>query len=200
MKQVVVAACLLLTATPFSSAATVDGSTPPAAAKFLDLFDRLRAAHEKAVEGKFQLVAFQLSESEINEYLAYSLKTTPRPGLTSVTVKVSGNDYVSTKANIDFDAIEKWNPGAIPTLLHPVLKGKKAISIDFRIHADNSLMTFSVEKAHYEDTPLPGIFVEKMIQIMAARQPEHYDTSRPIPIPFSLRKVWTTEHTVQGHN
>lgn len=178
----------------------MDGSTPPAAAKFLDLFDRLRAAHEKAVAGKFQLVAFQLSESEINEYLAYSLKTTPRPGLTSVTVKVSGNDYVSTKANIDFDAIQKWNPSAIPALLHPVLKGKKAISIDFRIHADNSQMSFSVEKAHYEDTPLPGMFVEKMIQIIAARQPEHYDTSRPIPIPFDLRKVWTTEHTIQGHN
>jgi hypothetical protein len=42
--------------------------------------------------------------------------------------------------------------------------------------------------------------VNKLIQIVAARQPEKYDTSKPMPIPFGLHKVWTTDHTIQGHN
>ena len=111
----------------------------------------------------------------------------------SVTVKIFGNDYVSTKANIDFDAIEKWNPGAIPALLHPVLKGKKAISIDSRLHADTQ-MTFSVEKAHYEYAAAGNVRREDDSDAFA-RQPEHYDTSRPMAIPFDLRKVWTHLNT-----
>ena len=35
----------------------------------------------------------------------------------------------------------------------------------------------SVEKARYDDMALPAFFVERMIQIVAARQPEKYDTS-----------------------
>src|SRR5579863_4521389 len=145
----VVALSLLLTAlAPAIPAATVDSSAPPTAARVLDLFDRLRAAHEKVASGgRFQLVAFQLSEAEINDYLVYALKATPRPGLSSINVKVFGNDSISTTSDVDFDALEQWQPGTIPPLLRKVLKGKKTITVDFRIHADNSSMTFSVEKA-----------------------------------------------------
>ena len=201
MRHLVTASFLLLSATPFFQAATVTSAAPPPGpAKVLDLFDRLRTAQDKAANGKFQLVAFQLSDTEINEYLLYSLKTTPRPGLDSMTVKVSSSDSVSTLTKFDFDALEKWRPGTIPAVLRPVLKGKKAISIDLRIHADGSALSFTVEKAHCDDVVLPAIFVDKMIQIVAARQPEKYDTTRPMPLPFALRKVWTTEHTIQGHN
>jgi hypothetical protein len=201
MRHFVSVSLLLLAAAPFYQAATVsDPPPPPIAAKFLDLFDRLRTAQAKTEEGKHHLVTFLLSESDINEYLRYSLKTTPRPGLDSLTVKVFGKDYVATFARVDFDALERWHPGTIPAALHPVLKGKKAIQIDFRLHADNSTMTFTVEKGRYDDVPLPAAFVEKMIQLVAARQPEKYDTSKPLPLPFGLRKVWTNEQTIQGHN
>jgi hypothetical protein len=164
--------------------------------KFLDLFDRLRAAQE----GEHQSVSFQLSETEINDYLRYSLKTTPRPGIDSVVVKFFAKDYISTYTRVDFDAVEKWRPGTIPGVLRPILKGKKAIWIDFRLKADNSLLSFTVEKARYDEMALPAFFVEKMIQIVAARQPEKYDTSKPMPIPFGLKKVWTGEHVIQGNN
>ena len=42
--------------------------------------------------------------------------------------------------------------------------------------------------------------VEKMIRLVAARQPERYDTTRPLPLPFGLRRVWTSDHTVAGEN
>jgi len=184
-------------------AATTDrpaGAHSAVVTKVLDLFDRLRAAQEKAAEGEHQAVSFQLSETEINEYLRYSLKSTPRPGVDSVTMKIFAKDYISTYTRVDFDALEQWRPGTVPTVLKPILKGKKAIWIDFRIHADDSQLSFTVEKARYEDMALPSFFVTKMIQIVAARQPEHYDTSKPMPIPFGLRKVWTSEHIIQGNN
>ena len=72
--------------------------------------------------------------------------------------------------------------------------------MDYRINANDSKISFSVEKAYYQSLRLPAFFVEKMIEIVAARQPEKYDTSKPMPIPFGLRQVWTIDHVIQGQN
>ena len=200
MKHPATLSLVLLAAAPVFAANTVSPSStpPPVAVKFLDLFDRLRTAQDP--NGTHAQVAFQLSETDINDYLRYSLKTTPRPGLDSITVKFFAKDYISTFTRIDFDAVERWHPGTIPSVLRPVLKGKKSIWIDCRIHAIDSQLTFSIEKARYDDLPLPAFFVEKMIQIMAARQPEKYDTSKPLPLPFGLKKLWTAEQLIYGNN
>jgi len=200
MKQVAVLSLLVLSTAPFVHPATVAAppTPPPVAVKFLDLFDQLRDAQDP--EGDRDHITFKLSETEVNDYLRYSLKTTPRPGVESITVKFFPKDYISTFTKVDFDAVERWHPGTIPTVLRPMLKGKKAIWIDCRIHATDSNFTFTVEKARYDDLPLPAFFVNKMIQLMAARQPEKYDTSKPMPMPFGLNKVWTDEHIVHGNN
>ena len=78
-------------------------------------------------------VAFKLTDTDINDYMRYALKTSPRPGLDSVTVKFFPKDYVATLARIDFDAVERWHPGTIPSVLRPFLKGKKSVWIDYRI-------------------------------------------------------------------
>ena len=177
------------------------GSRPAAVTKVLELFDHLQTAQQQKARGqKPQHVGFNLTEQEINEYSAYALRTTPRPGLRSVSVKVFPNNYISTLTVIDFDAVERWKPGTIPTLLKPVLTGQKTIWMDYRFQAANGRTTFSVEKAYFEKLRLPAFFIEKMIQIVASRQPEHYDTTKPLPLPFGLEKVWTNEHAVAGEN
>ncbi|MGA3017508.1 MAG: hypothetical protein ABSF62_10350 [Bryobacteraceae bacterium] len=168
----------------------------PAVIKMLNLFQALQTSqyHDS------KHVSFFFTESELNEYLSYSLQTVPRPGIRSVTVKVFASNYISTFTVVDFDAIERWKPGAIPGLLRPVLNGKKAIWLDVRFQAKNGTAAFSVEKAYFQSIRLPAFFVEKMIQIVAARQPEKYDTNRPLPLPFGLRQVSTKEHLVTGEN
>lgn len=191
MKRILVTLAFLLAHTGAAPAAD-----SPVATKFLALFDQLRQAQEHPAP-----VAFQLTDTEINEYLRYSLKATPRPGLESVTLKAFPNNYVSTFTVVDFDAVERWKPGTIPSALRPVLKGKKSIWVDYRFQTNNAKVTFSVEKAYYQNVWLPAFFVQKMIQIVAARQPEKYDTSRPLPLPFGLRRVWTTaNHQISGQN
>lgn len=173
---------------------------PPVVGKFLGLFDQFRSAEAQKGKPTAPHVAFRLSDAEINEYLRYTLKTTPRPGLESVTVKVFPNNYISTYTVVDFDGVERWKPGTIPALLRPMLNGRKSVWVDCRFQVDHALVSFSVEKAYYGDMRLPAFFVEKMIQVVAARQPEKYDTSKPLPIPFALRQVWTTDHVIQGQN
>ncbi len=167
----------------------------PAVAKMYGLFEQLRIAART-----HQRVDFQVSESEINEYMRYSLKASPRPGIDAVSVKFFPHNYVSTLTLVDFDAVERWKPGTIPALLRVALRGKKTVWLDFRFQAQRSQVTFSVEKAYYGAMRLPAFFVERMIRMVAARQPEKYDTSKPLPLPFGLRQVWTANHVAAGRN
>jgi hypothetical protein len=182
-------------------AAAAVGSPGPAVPKVLDLFQRLQTAEQlKAQRQPFGRVQFRLTEAEVNEYARHALHVTPRPGLESVAVKIFPQNYYSTYTVIDFDAVERWKPGTIPALLQPVLSGKKSIQVDYRVQANAGLVTFEVEKAYFGSMRLPAFFVQKMIEVMAARQPEHYDTTKPVPLPFGLRKVWTGDKVVMGEN
>jgi hypothetical protein len=183
------AAVLILTA------ALATPIQPPAVTKMLNLFAELRASH-----GSSRHVAFSLSDSEINKYLVYSLRTAPRPGIQSAKVKVFPHNYISTYTVVDFDAVERWRPGTIPVLLRPVLSGRKAVWVDVRFQAYNGKATFSVEKAYLGSLRLPAFFVQKAVQILAARQPEKYDTRKPLPLPFGLKRLSTREHWLSGEN
>ena len=181
-------------------AAAETASVPPVATKFLAMFDDLRSAEAQKAAGKYRHVVFRITASEINDYMKWSLRATPRPGLDSVTVKIFRNNYISTFTMVDFDAVEKWRPGTIPGVLRPVLSGKKSIWVDYRFLADNSKVTFTVEKAYYGSVRIPAFVVQKMIEIVAARQPEKYDASKPLPIPFGLKKIWTEDQAAAGEN
>jgi len=174
---------------------------PPAAVKVLDIFYQLQSAEEQKKLGRAAPhVAFELSEKEINEYSTYTLANTPRPGVQSISVKVFPNNYISTLTMMDFDAVERFRPGVIPTLLKPVLTGKKTIWIDFRFQAVNGRTTYSIEKAYFQNVRIPAFVISEMIQVVGARQPEHYDTSKPVPLPFGLQKIWTKDHSVLAEN
>jgi outer membrane protein OmpA-like peptidoglycan-associated protein len=166
---------------------------PPAAMKVLRILSDLRATPPAPVN-------FQLTDAEINEYLVYSLLATPRPGLESITVKVFPHNYISTFAVVDFDAVERWNPGAIPAVFQNVLNGKKTILLDYRFQVSDAKATFSIEKAQYQDVDLPEFLVRRVLKAIAARQPEHYDTDKPLPLPLGLKQVTTSAGTVLAHN
>ena len=195
MKRVRLPAVLSVALGCLPSAAQV-ASRPPAADKILELYDKLRA-FENHTPGA-RPVSFQLSEADLNQYLKYSLAAAPRPGLESIAIKLYPHNYVSTFAVVDFDAVERWKPGAIPVLFRPMLKGKKSVWTDFRFQAQNRQGSFTVEKSHFQSVRLPAALVQKIIEVVAARQPEKYDASKPLPLPFGLNTVWTTERHLHG--
>ena len=161
-------------------------AVPPVATKFLGLFQNLRDADAQKAAGRARHVSFRLSATEIDDYMVWALHTTPRPGFDSVTVKIFPHNYISTFTIVDFDAVEKWKPGTIPGILRPVLSGRKSIWVDYRFQADNSKVTFSVEKAYYGGIRLPAFFLQEMIKIVAARQPNKYDTRKALQLKIQV--------------
>ena len=168
---------------------------PAAVQKVLQLFADLNQAQSTKKK-----VRFQLTEAEVNEYLQHARQVNPRPGLDKLSVKFFPGNYISTFTVIDFDLVEQARPGTVPTLLKPVLNGKKEVWVDIRVNAANGAGTFSVEKAYFQSIRLPAFVVEKMINVVGARQKEQFDTSKPVPLPFGLRSVVTGDKTMSGQN
>jgi hypothetical protein len=171
---------------------------PAVVSRMWTLFEKLRKA-ETATENR-EHINLRLTAIEVNDYFKEELKTLPRPGIKSVNLKFFPGNYVSSYTTVNFDEVEKWRPGTIPMLLRPVLNGDKAIWVDVRFQAGKGAGTFTVEKAYFQAVRLPAILVEKLIQILAARQPEHYDTSKPVPLPFGLTRIWTQENLISAEN
>jgi hypothetical protein len=168
---------------------------PAAVQKVLRLFDELNQAQSTK-----QKVRFQLTEAEVNEYLRYARTANPRPGLEGMSVKFFPANYVSTFTVVDFDLVEQARPGTVPVVLKPVLNGKKEVWVDLRLNAAGGVGTFSVEKAYFQSIRLPAFLVEKMINVVGARQKEKFDTSKPVPLPFRLRSVVTGDKSISGEN
>jgi hypothetical protein len=136
----------------------------PAVTKVLDLFNNLNHAQSTKTAGRSaSRVSFTLTEAEVNEYLRHARVVNPRPGLDNLRVQFYPANYIATLVTIDFDAIEKFRPGTIPTLLRPILSGKRDMQLDVRIRPANGVTTFSIEKAAFESVRIPALVVEQMI-------------------------------------
>ena len=172
----------------------------PAVTKVLTLFNDLNTAKNEKAAGRAKKVSFTLTDGELNQYLRHALTVNPRPGLDAMRVQFYPSDYLATLVTIDFDAVERFRPGTVPMLLRPILNGKRAIQVDVRLQPQTGVTTFSVEKASFESVRIPAFVVEQMIAVVAARQAEKLDTTKPIQLPFGLQTIHTDLGKVSGAN
>lgn len=148
---------------------------------------------------QIQSIGFQFPQNEINEYLAYSLRIKPRPGISRVSVKLLPNDEIAALVEIDFDALKKWPSWSMPTVLEPLLRGRRALRVDAQFQANDGALSFTINDAYAPDgSAILNKLMLDMIQSVAIHQPEWYDTSRPVPLPFGLQRVWTQQQLVGG--
>jgi hypothetical protein len=115
-------------------------------------------------------------------------------------VEFTDGNYIATTVMADLDALEKWKPGTIPSVLRWVLNGTKSLRVDVRFKQNtDKAVGISVEKAYYQDVRIPALVVEQMMKILAARQPEHYDMNH-LTLPMGLKRMWTTGHSISAMN
>jgi hypothetical protein len=145
-------------------------------------------------------VAFTLTEDEYNAYLAWALKYEPRPGVDSVKLKFFPDNYVSTLSVVDLDAVQQWKPDMIPTLLRPLMRGRRSFWVDFRFKVADGMLTYTIEKAYVENVRVPAVVVQEVIRLVAAKQPEKFDATKPLEMPYGVKRLWTEQGKVSGNN
>jgi hypothetical protein len=168
--------------------------------QMLDLLTSLAAYNRNGRNRQQQQISFEIPETEINEYLAYSLRFVRRPGIESASVTLLPHNTVQAVALIDYDAIRRWNPGTVPLALQATLQGKREIHLDAQFEAQNGILNFTLQAAQdHERKPIPKDVAANILRSLAAQQPEQYDTSAPIRLPFGLQRVWTESRVLCGN-
>ena len=146
-----------------------------------------------------QKIGFELPERAVNEYLAYSLRNRPRPGISAATVALlSGNSFQVT-IEIDFSAVTQWAPDMLPEALRTVLTGKRIVKVNAHFESRNGTITFALKDVTGPDgKPFAAKVITDLMQSIGTRQPEAYDTAKPLPLPYGLKRVWTEKQSLLG--
>lgn len=166
--------------------------------RVLEVLDWL-GAYARGGRNPANRVGFQLPESEVNEYLAYALRINPRPGLSSVTLKLLPNSEISSLVWIDFDALTKWNSWILPAPLRSLLNGRMAVRVDAHLDARNGFLNFTVKDAYGPaGAMIARKVVEDVMQSIGLHQRELYNTGQPIPLPFGLKSMWCEKQLLAG--
>jgi hypothetical protein len=151
----------------------------------------LAAAPRRAVVERFTV-----SERQLNQLLRAELRGRERLGLESATLKLYAWNYVSTYAVVNFDQLERSHPGTIPVLLRVFLRGRRNLLVDFRFQSSGGTFTYTVEKAYFDNLKVPAGLVQSAIELLASRQPERFDVTRPLPLPLGIQRAWTGERVL----
>jgi hypothetical protein len=146
---------------------------------------------------ELQQVYFELPEYVLNEYLSYSLETVPRPGIEQVRVKLKGRDHASISVVFNLDRIGDWAP-ILPNLLRPILGKVRQLDFDILFEVRDSRVTFHFADSDGQEDAATNALLQTLIHVVMMHQPERYDTSQPIPLPFGLQRLWTTDSVLGG--
>jgi hypothetical protein len=184
--------------TPVTAMAPRSGESTQGAMQIVDLLASL-ARFDRDGRVAAQKIGFEIPEQAVNEYLAYSLRNRPRPGIGAITVTLLPNNDISAVIAMDFNSIQQWDPEILPEPLRPLLSGKRDIQVNAHFEARNGSFTFVLKDAHGPDgQPLANKTMTALLRSIGSRQPESYDTAKPIPLPFGLKRVWTAKQAVCG--
>ena len=144
-------------------------------------------------------VTFEFTEAEVNEYLAYSLRIKPRLGVSGLAVRFFPDNEISVLAKIDFAGVRKWNDWLIPATLLPAFDDPRPVQVDLKFQASDGFGTFKLKNVIGPgNVVIPKPAMEWILQAIALHQPEWYDTSKDIALPFHLQRVWTAKQALLG--
>ena len=161
-----------------------------------DLLRSLWAFDQEGRPSTSRQVGFQLPESVVNTYLAASLASNPRPMIDSLQVRLLSENRCVVDAIINFDDLQTREPALFSRSERKQFSGSKSVRAEFHFSLSSGYLTFEAKPLESQVTP-PHSLLMKMIQLIAAGQPERIDTTRKIPVPFGL-KLWTTEGVLHG--
>lgn len=144
-------------------------------------------------------ISFQISEADANEYLAYRLRTSPRPGIKAMSVRFSPDNRISAMIEVDFGAVAAWRTWSEGPQLAALLNGRRVLRFDVRVEVTDGLANLSLLEAYGPDgSRMDPKGVMGLIHSIGLEQPEAFNSGGPIKLPFALHRVWTREGLLGG--
>lgn len=168
------------------------------AMQVVDLLNSL-AHYDQDGRQAAQKIGFEVPERAVNDYLVYSLHNRPRPAISSATVALTPGNNVTVTVELDFDAIQQWVPELLPEALRPMFTGKRLVKVNAHFESSNGNVSFALKDVTGPNgKPFDAKLMNALMQSLGAKQPEAYDTSKPLPLPFGLKRIWTDKQSILG--
>jgi len=155
-------------------------------------------AYEQAGRPPNRRLSFEFPETYINLYLSSSLKLKPRPGLNSLSVELLPGNRIVATAEVDVQRLMAEDPTLIPSKLRSQLIHAGSLKAEFHFRVESGHLTFSVKPVKSGGLVVPEPVLGKIVRSLTSIQPEKLDISRPIPLPWGLKTLYTGAKLLGG--
>jgi hypothetical protein len=166
-------------------AAWVAGAQPPAedgATRVHDVFVKLQAP--KTSQGTER---WQLSEPDVNQFLAVAVASKKRIGLTKLQCEFDQSGALGATAVINMDEV-KLDGLAIRTF-KALLSGAHTLKAKGRLVIKNSKGVFEVDEASFDGMWVPAWFASSVVAFVGRQQPPHVDITEEFSMPYGISDV-----------
>lgn len=130
----------------------------------------------------------KITEEELNAYLEQEYRKKPHSGMKSASVKLFDSDRVAADSMIDVDEIKTDNSMGLK-LLTWMMSGNQLLHAEARLIFKDNTVAYELERAQLNGVTLPNVLVEKLIEVLARKQSQKIDVTKPIPLSNSIKHV-----------
>ena len=130
----------------------------------------------------------RITEEELNAYLEQEYRKKPNSGMKSATVKLFDGNRVAADSMIDVDEVKSDNSMGLK-LITWLMRGNQLLHAEVKLIFKGNTGTYELERAQLNGVTLPNALVEKLIEVLARRQSQKIDVTKPIPLSTSIKHV-----------
>jgi len=172
----------------------------PHPADVLSVVQTLQSLRDYEQDGRpeSQRITFELPEAIVNLYLTTSLSVTPRPALKSLKVEILPGNRMIAVGDIDWERLLEGDESMVPAKLREQLMEGGPFKAAFTFRVESGFVTFTVNAVPSGGIQIPDAVLRGIVRRVAQSQPEKFDTTKPIPLPFGLRTFSTREKMLVG--
>ncbi|MFI5173711.1 MAG: hypothetical protein ACHQKY_02560 [Terriglobia bacterium] len=130
----------------------------------------------------------RITEDELNAYLEQEYRKKPHSGMKSASVKLFDGNRIAADSIIDVDEIRSDNSMGLKMLTW-LMSGNQLLHAEAKLIFRDNTVTYQLERARVNDVTLPNALVEKLIEILARKQSQRIDVTKPISLSASIKHV-----------
>ncbi len=130
----------------------------------------------------------QISEDELNAYLDEEYRSKTHIGMKSAVVKLFDASRVAADSVIDVDEIKSEGSVGLK-MISLLFSGDQTLHAEAKMIFNGNTVTYQLERAQLNGVTLPNPLVEKLIEILARKQSQKIDVTKPIPLSDTIKHV-----------
>ena len=131
---------------------------------------------------------FRITEDELNAYLKQEYVAKPHSGMKSVVVHLYDGNQVAADAVVNVDDLKTEN-STLLQMITLLFSGDQSLHVDAHLIFNGNTVSYQLQRTQFNSISLPTTVVEKLIEILARRQTQRIDVTKPIPLARSIKHV-----------